>query len=292
MSDLRRSMLFVPGFRPGMLQNSTIYGADSIIFDLEDSVAVSEKDAARVLVRNVLQELDFSGTEMVVRINPIIDSPFGKEDVAEIAGVRPDAFMLPKADEEGIRILAGMLDEIEQKEGFEQESIKIFALVESTSAVLNLSSIVKASTRLAGIMLGAEDLTAELGIKRTLQGNELLYARSHLAMVCKSAGIDAIDTPFGDVGDQEGLEYDATQARSLGLTGKAAIHPRQVGTINRTFSPSPEEVIYAGKVVAAVKEAEKAGNGVFALDGKMVDAPVAARAEKVLRQAKLAGIEV
>lgn len=289
MERLRRTMLFMPGNNPSMLQSAGILGADSIILDLEDAVSITEKDAARILVRNAIKDVDFYDTEVVARINPL-SSGFGLKDAEEIGRVKPDALMVTKATEEDVSTVCEILTKIEIEEGFEAGSIKIFPLIETAYGLENIHSIIKASPRVIGILLGAEDLTADLGIKRTREGEEIFYARSKVAAACRAHKIDAIDTPFADMNDCKGFAKDIHTSKSLGMTGKAAINPRQVDTIHEVFAPSEEEIDYAQRVIRAMEEAQKDGKGVFSLDGKMVDAPIIARAENVMKKAKLAGL--
>ncbi|WP_035165671.1 CoA ester lyase [Caloramator sp. ALD01] len=286
---LRRTMLFMPGNNPGMIQNASILGADSVILDLEDAVSIDEKDAARMLVRNALSTLDFSGCEVVVRINSI-QSDFGYDDLNVIARVKPDAILVPKATSDDIEEIDEILSIIEREEGFKLGSIKLLPLVETAIGLENIRETILASKRNIGVLLGAEDLTADMGIKRTREGNEIFYARNRVASICKAYKIDAIDTPFADVNDVEGLIEDTKRAKAIGMTGKAAINPRQIDYIHEVFSPSMEEIMYAKRVLKAKEEALKEGKGVFSLDGKMVDAPIIQRAENIILKAKLAGI--
>jgi citrate lyase subunit beta / citryl-CoA lyase len=289
MEKLRRTMLFMPGNNPGMVQNAGILGADSIILDLEDAVSLSEKDSARILVRNAIKSIDFYNTEVVVRINPL-STEYSEADIREIATAKPDAFLVAKATEEDIIKVDNLLCEIEKDMGFEAGCIKLFPLIETAYSLENVYSIIKASTRNIGILFGAEDLTADLGIKRTKLGEEIFYARSKIAAACKALKVDAIDTPFTDLNDMDGFMKDIEKAKSIGMTGKAAINPRQIDTIHEVFAPSEEEVTYAVRVMKAMEEAKLEGKGVFSLDGKMVDAPIIARANTILSKAKLMGL--
>lgn len=289
MGELRRTMLFMPGNNPGMLQNAGILGADSIILDLEDAVSITEKDSARILIKNAIKSVNFYNTELVVRINPL-STEFGFEDLDTIARVKPDAIMVPKATVEDIKLVCSKLAEIEEEESFEKGIIKIFPLIESAFGLQNIYEILGSSNRIVGMLLGAEDLTADLGIKRTKEGEEIFYARNRAAIACKALKIDAIDTPFADMEDIEGFINDIKKAKSLGMTGKAAINPRQIDTIHDVFAPSEAEITYAKRVINAQEEAKREGKGVFSLDGKMVDAPIIARAQNILNKAKLAGL--
>lgn len=277
MQKLRRTMLFMPGNNPGMLQDAAILGADSIILDLEDAVSLTEKDSARILVREAIKNIDYSQVEVVVRVNPL-DTEFGAVDVDVIARVKPDTLLIPKANEDEIKQVDKMLDAIELEEGYLAGSIKIITLVETALGLENVSNIIKASQRVVGVLLGGEDLTSDLGIKRTKDGEEIFYARNRIATACKALKVDSIDTPFTDTNDYEGLKLDTAKARSLGLTGKAAINPRQIDVIHSVFAPTEAELNHALRILAAMKEAEKEGKGVFSLDGKMIDAPVINRA--------------
>ncbi|ABR49538.1 Citryl-CoA lyase [Alkaliphilus metalliredigens QYMF] len=289
MERLRRTMLFMPGNNPSMLQNAGILGADSIILDLEDAVSISEKDAARILVRSAIKTIDFYDSEVVVRINPL-SSGFGLGDVAEIAKVKPDALMVTKATRADVKTVCEMLTKIEAEEGFEKNSIKLFPLVESAYGIETIHEIITSSERVIGILLGGEDLTADLGIQRTPEGEEISYARAKVVSACRAHKIDAIDTPFADLNDCQGFERDIAKCKSLGMTGKAAINPRQVDTIHEIFAPTQEEIRYAQGVIEAMEEAQREGKGVFSMDGKMIDAPIIARAENVIQKAKRTGL--
>lgn len=289
MEKLRRTMLFMPGNNPGMLQNAGILGADSIILDLEDAVSLTEKDSARILVRDAIKNIDYSGVEVVVRVNPM-DTEFGAIDVDVIARVKPDTLLVPKADEQQIIFVDNMLNKIEKEEGFEVGSIKIIALIETAMGLETIYNVIKASSRIVGVLLGGEDLTSDLGIKRTKEGEEIFYARNKVATACKALKVDSIDTPFTDTNDYEGLAKDTAKAKSLGLTGKSSINPRQIDIIHSVYAPTPEEINHAIRVLDAMKEAEKEGKGVFSLDGKMIDAPVINRATTTVELGKMLGL--
>ncbi|WP_428866936.1 HpcH/HpaI aldolase/citrate lyase family protein [Clostridium sediminicola] len=289
MKKFRRTMLFMPGNNPGMLQSATVFGADSIILDLEDAVSISEKDSARILVRDAIKNLDYSSVEVIVRINAIT-TEFALEDIDVIGKVKPDGLMIPKATEKDMEMVDAILTSIEEKKCFPKNCIKLIPIVESAYGLENVYKIIKSSKRTVAVLLGGEDLTADMGIKRTKEGNEIFYARNKVAVACKASRVDCVDTPFTDVNDKEGLIKDTILAKSLGVTGKAAINPRQVNDINEVFAPSIEEIRYAKRVLKGVEEAEKEGKGVFAIDGKMVDAPVINRAKTVMEIANLLGL--
>ncbi|MCB2308624.1 CoA ester lyase [Clostridium estertheticum] len=289
MKKFRRTMLFMPGNNSGMLQNAGILGADSIILDLEDAVSLTEKDSARILVKEAIKNVDYNNVEVVVRVNPLT-TEYAQKDIDVIARVKPDALMIPKATEEELEAIDEILTKIETQEDFSNGSIKLIPIVETAYGVENVYNIIKSSKRVVAVLLGGEDLTSDLGIKRTKEGEEIFYARNRVAIACKAMKIDSIDTPFTDTNDFEGLAKDTVRAKSLGLTGKSAINPRQIDTIHSVFAPTKEEIKHAKRVLTAMIEAEKDGKGVFSLDGKMVDAPVINRAKNTVELAKFLGI--
>lgn len=285
---MRRSMLFLPGNAPGMIQNGGALRADAVILDLEDSVAPAEKDAARLLVRNALQTLDF-GCERIVRINAP-ESGFQEEDLEKIVPCAPEALMPPKSSSaEAMRVLDEKLTALEEKNGLPVGKIKLIPLIETALGIENAFAIATSSPRVTALFLGGEDLSADLRCKRTKSGEEILYARERLVMAARAAGIDAYDTPFTDAFDDDGLVADAIFAKALGFTGKAAVAPRHIPAINEIFSPTKEEVVYAEEVMKAIAEAKEMGKGAVSLHGKMIDAPVVERAKQTLEAAKALG---
>ncbi len=278
-------MLFIPGNNPNMLVNGGCLGADTLIFDLEDAVSPDEKDAARELLHNALGTLDFGRSERIVRINGL-DTPYWVEDLRAILPLHPDAIMPPKVcDGDYIRTLDEKLTELEEELHLEAGSTRILALLETAAGVENAYEIARASKRMLGLFLGAEDLSADLRCPRTKEGTEILYARGRLVCAARAAGVEVYDTPFTDVRDLEGLEKDAEFAKSLGFSGKACISPAHVDTVNRVFSPTEKEIAYAHDVFAAIAEAKRLGKGAIALRGKMIDAPIVQRARLTLEAA-------
>jgi len=286
---LRRSMLFMPGNNPGMLQTAEVFGSDSVILDLEDAVSLGEKDAARILIKGALKTFDYGTTEVVIRINPF-STPYALEDIDVMARLKPNAILLPKATPEDMKKLDEMLAVIEEEEGFEKESIRIHALVETTYGVETVYETLQMSNRIESVCLGGEDLAADLGVARTKDSEELFYARTKVVNACRASKIDAIDTPFTDTNDEEGLLADTIHAKKLGFTGKLSINPRQINTIHKIYSPTADEITWANRVMYAKDEAEKEGLGVFSLDGKMIDAPVITRAVNTLNIARVIGL--
>ena len=286
-----RSMLFLPGNNPNMLINGNCLGADAVIFDLEDAVSPAEKDAARILVRNTLKYLDFTGIGRIVRINSI-DTPFWQKDLDLILPYKPDLILLPKSGTAAdIQQVDAYLTQQETALGLNPGTVGLIALIETALGVEHAFSIATAADRLKALFLGAEDLTADLGCKRTKEGSEIQYARTRLVVAARAAKIDVYDTPFTDVNDDEGICIDAAYAKSLGFSGKAAISPRHVDVINQVFSPTQAEIDYAYEVMDAIALAKAQGKGAIALRGKMIDAPIVARAERTIAMAKELGLE-
>ena len=281
---MRRSLLFMPGNNPAMLQNSDVFDADAVIYDLEDAVSVTEKDSARRLVAEFLAARKSAfPMEIVVRINGL-DTDFYKDDLAAVVSDNIDTIMLPKARYEDLLLLDGLLSEIESRLGMKKR-IAVIPIIELAISVMEIDDIARAP-RVNGILLGAEDLTRDLDAPRTKKGDEILYSRMRLVVAAAAYKLDSIDTPFTDTSDEQGLLADCRFVMGLGFTSKAAIHPNQVPVINSTFVPTPENIKWALRVEEATKAAEKKGLGVFSLDGKMVDKPVMDRAEKILLKAK------
>jgi citrate lyase subunit beta / citryl-CoA lyase len=256
---------------------------------LEDAVSLTEKDSARILVREAIKNIDYSGVEVIVRINPL-STKYGRIDLETIATAKPDVIMIPKADEFEVKTADETLILIEKQMGLSEGCIKLMPLIETAYCLENISSIIKSSNRVIGVLLGAEDLTLDMRIKRTKEGEEIFYARSKVAAVCRALKVDAIDTPFTDTDDYEGLEKDTLKAKSLGMTGKAAINPRQVETINNVFAPDEEDIKKALRIIKAMEIANKEGKGVFSLDGKMVDQPIISTAINTVGLAKRLGL--
>ena len=287
---MRRSMLFLPGNNPNMIINAGYLGADAVIFDLEDAVSPSEKDAARILVRNTMHYMDLRDCEVIVRINSV-DTDFWKADIDAVLPEKPDLILLPKTSTpQDVLVADEYMNEVEQKLGFNRGTVGLMPLIETALGVENAFLIASSSERVKALFLGAEDLTADLQCKRTKEGREIEYARTRLVVAARAAGIDVYDTPFTDVNDDEGIIEDATLAKNLGFTGKASISPRHVDIINEVFTPSITEIEYAFEVMDAIRVAKEQGKGAVSLHGKMIDAPIVIRAERIIEMAQTLGI--
>lgn len=283
---LRRSMLFVPGNNPGMIRDAHIYGSDSIMFDLEDSVSITEKDAARFLVYKALTTLHYGNKELVVRINDL-SSGLGIEDLEAIVRARPHVIRLPKTENaQDVIDCEREIERIERAAGIPVGTTGMMAAIESAAGVLNAKEIAFSSKRLIGIALGAEDYVTDLKTTRSPEGVELMFARGMIVNAAKAAGIMALDTVYSDVNNEEGFIAEATLIRKMGFDGKSIINPRQVAPLHAVFTPSERDLKKARAIMDAIAEANARGSGVASLNGKMIDKPVVARAKYLLELAE------
>lgn len=289
MQRLRRTMMFVPGNNPGMMADAHIYGPDSIMLDLEDSVTMAEKDAARLLVYQALKTVDYGNTEMVVRINPL-NTPYGKKDIEAVVKAGVDVIRMPKTEtaEEVVEV-EREIERVERELGCVGRT-KIMAAIESTLGIVNAYAIATASPRMMGIALGAEDYCANLKAQRTPGGDELRLARETIVVAARAAGIDALDTVYSNLNDMETFRQEVEYIKTLGFDGKSIINPRQIEVINEVFAPKEKEITKARAIIVAIKEAEAKGSGVIALNGKMIDRPVVIRAQRTINLAIASGI--
>ena len=287
---LRRSMLFVPGANAAMISNTFIYKPDSIMFDLEDSVALAEKDTARMLVAHALQHPLYREMETVVRVNPLA-SEFGLLDLNAVVRAGTDIVRLPKTDSaQDIIDMDAAITAIEKDCGRGVGSTQLLAAIESAQGILAVNDIAKASPRLMGIALGAEDYVRNMKTERSPEGIELLFARSSILHAARANGLMAFDTVYSDARNEEGFLREASLIKQLGFDGKSLINPNQIVLIHNLFAPTQKEVDHAERVIAAAEEAERNGSGVVSLNGKMVDTPIIERAKLVLQRAAASGI--
>lgn len=282
-------MLYVPGISEKMLGKAVTCGADSVLLDLEDSVAPDKKAEARELVKNILAE-DFGSITKTVRINGM-NTPFALDDLKTIIPAKPDAVRIPKIEtKEDVEKADEVISSIEEESGIEVGSVKIHAMIETALAVENAFEIAKSSARIDAITIGGQDLTADMGIAKTESGIEIMYARQRIVMAAKVARVAAIDTVYADVQNEEGLIKETQLIKDLGFDGKAVIHPRQIEPIHKVFNPTEAEIAKAQEIVDAFEKAQAEGVGVFTIGSKMIDAPVVMRAQKVLEIAKDSGL--
>ncbi len=283
---LRRSMLFVPGSNAAMISNTFIYKPDAIMFDLEDAVALKEKDSARILVAHALQHPLYQEIETVVRVNPL-DSEFGLADLNAVVRAGVDVVRMPKTETaQDVIDMDRKITEIEKACGREVGSTKMLAAIESPLGITQANQIATASKRLIGIALGAEDYVRNLKTERSPEGIELLFARCSILQAARAAGIQAFDTVYSNANNEEGFLAEAALIKQLGFDGKSLINPRQIELLHNLFAPTQKDVDQARRIIDAAEEAERNGLGVVSLNGKMIDAPIIDRAKLVLERAK------
>ena len=284
---LRRSRLYLPGSEPKYFINAGLHAPDAIILDLEDAVHPAEKDAARILVRNALRAVDFGAAERMVRINQL---PLGYEDLEEVIPEAPDVVLIPKVEHaEQVLAVEERVSEIAARCKIDRP-IWLMCILESALGIENAFAIATASERMIAMSIGLEDYTADLGVVKTAEGRESIYARTRMVNAAHAAHIQASDSVYADVADMEGLARWAESARALGFDGMGCIHPLQIPVIHQVFAPSPAEIEKALKVVAAFEDARQRGLGVVSLGSKMIDPPVVARALKLVDRARQMGL--
>lgn len=286
---LRRTMMFLPGNNPGMLTDAHIYKPDSIMIDLEDAVSINQKDSARMLVYHALKTIDYGNVETVVRINSL-DSGLGEKDIEAVVRGGVDVIRLPKTDTaKDIKDVDEIITRVEKEIGREGETL-MMAAIESATGVINAVEIAKASPRMMGIALGAEDYVTNLKTTRSSHGMELFLARSQIVLAARSAGIACFDTVNSNLDNMEQFKEEVKFIKELGFDGKSVIHPKQIAAVNEVYTPSEKDIKKSLRIIAGAKEAERKGSGVISVDGKMVDKPIIERAQRVLDLAVASGV--
>lgn len=283
---MRRSRLYLPGNDPKIMINVGIHKPDGVILDLEDSVHPAEKDAARLIVRNALRQVDFMGAERMVRIN---QGEQGLEDLEFVVPHNAHVILIPKCESaDQVKAVADRIREIRKARKVDSD-VYLMPIVESALGAIKAYEIATASPSVVALTIGLEDYTADIGTRRTNEGRESFWARSQVVNAARAARVQPIDTVFSDVRDMEGLKASVLEAKSLGFDGKGCIHPRQISVINENFAPSDEEIDKAKRIVVAFEDAEAKGLGVVALGSKMIDPPVVKRALHTIELAVAAG---
>ncbi|BAO07341.1 citrate (Pro-3S)-lyase, beta subunit [Enterococcus pernyi] len=279
--------MFVPGANAAMLRDAPLYGADSLMFDLEDAVSLKEKDSARLLVHMALKTFDYSKVETVVRINALTAG--GDQDIEAMVLAGIDVIRLPKTETaQDIIEVDQVITSVEETYQIPMGTTKMMAAIESAEGVLNAREIAKASKRLVGIALGAEDYVTNMKTQRYPDGQELSFARNMILHSARAAGIAAIDTVYSDVENLEGFQTEVRLIKQLGFDGKSVINPRQIPLVHAIYEPTEKEIQAAKEVIWGIQEAEAKGSGVISVNGKMVDKPIVERAERVIALAKAA----
>jgi citrate lyase subunit beta/citryl-CoA lyase len=288
---LHRSLLFVPGGRADMLEKAGRFGTDILCPDLEEAVLPEDKTKARELVRPAIAWLAEAGRTVHVRINPI-DSGLTRDDlVAVVQGGLAGVLLAKTEAPQNVRDVDVLLREQELARDIKPGTIDLILAIESAKALLRCDEISRASSRTVALMLGGEDFTFDMGVRRTKRGRELDYARGVIATCARAAGIVALDTPWSDIEDGTGLAADAERAQDVGFSGKYAIHPSQIDAINAAFAPTQDDVAQARAVLDAWERAQRDGKGAVQLEGRMVDRPIAERARRVIEQAEALGAD-
>lgn len=288
---LKRTGLYASGSNPVNMIQAVFYNEDMLIYDMEDSVPASEKDAARLLIYQMLKEHRPKDKYVVIRVNGIYSEHL-EDDLQAAVRANPDCIRIPKVEyAREVQNISRRIAEIEEKVGLEVGKIELICNIESYMGVLNAREIAESDPRVVALATAAEDLTASLKAQRTKKGLEVFYARNAVLLACRAAGVDALDIVFSDINDEEGLREDAALAKNLGFDGKTVVHPRQIDIVNSYFTPSMKEIKYALRVLDAVEKGKKEGKGAVTLDGGMIDKPMELRALTTLAQAKAAGIK-
>ncbi len=278
----RFSRLYLPGNTPSLMINAGIHKPDGIILDLEDAVSPDKKDEARYLVRNALRNIDFYGSERMVRINQ------GERGIADLNYIIPhhvNLILLPKCEKpEQVRDINDQIKKIQKKQKTNYP-VWIMPIIESAMGVMNAFTIATAAENVVSLAIGLEDYTADIGTGRTPEATESFFARSMVVNAARAAGIQPIDSVFSDVADTEGLRKNVLRSKALGFDGMGCIHPRQIRVIHETFAPTSVEIEKAKKIVFAFHKAREKGLGVVALGTKMIDPPVVKRAVNTINLA-------
>jgi len=281
-----RTLLSVPGIRKNMIEKARSLPADVLVLDLEDSVPAAEKAKARAIVAESIDGMALKGQKVFVRINTLT-SGYGQQDLEAVITNGIDGISQPKPGSgDEVRQVEAIIERLEGERGIKQGHIKLIPWIETAKGLLNAFDIASASPRVVGVSLGAEDLALDTGMERTEEGGELLIPRTMVVIAAKAAEVIAIDTPYNNFSDEEGLIKEARLARSLGFEGKFLVHPNQIEAVNQVFHPTPEEVTQARRIVDAFASAEAQGFATTSLDGKMIDTPQARKAQRLLAMAE------
>ncbi|MBP5159859.1 MAG: HpcH/HpaI aldolase/citrate lyase family protein [Lachnospiraceae bacterium] len=290
LKRLRRTMMFLNAQKPGLIKDPHIYKPDSIMLDLEDAVAMSQKDAARFSLYHALKTIDYHGVERVVRINGL-DTDMWREDVRCSVAGGCDSIRIPKVESgKDVKTVEQAVTEAEREFGRPEGSTLLMAAIESTKGVLNALEISQASERLFGIALSGGDYTKDLQTVISGTGVELAGARQHLIIAARAAGVQCFDTVFTDLDNMEGFEAEVKMIKAMGYDGKSIVNPRQIAVVHKVFTPTEKEIIFAEEVVREIREKTAQGIGVFTVNGKMIDIAFLPGAKRTLALARAAGV--
>lgn len=287
---LRRTMIFLSAQKPGLIKDPLIYGADSLMLDLEDAVAENQKDAARFSLYHALKTVDYGDTEVIVRINGL-DTPHWREDVRVCVAAGADGVRIAKCESAGDVIAVEKAVEAAEEE-FRKEKGRtlLMAALESPKGILNAQEIAAASKRMFGIAISGGDLRRTMQVSPVRGGIELNTARGLVVLAARAAGVQCFDTVFTDLNDEEGFRAEVLLDKQMGFDGKSLVNPRQIAAVHEIYAPSEKEIIAAEKIVRAVRENAAKGVGVFTVDGKMIDIAFLPGAERTIALAKACGM--
>lgn len=287
---LRRTMIFLSAQKPGLIKDPLIYGADSLMLDLEDAVAENQKDAARFSLYHALKTVDYGDTEVIVRINGL-DTPHWREDVRVCVAAGADGVRIAKCESAGDVIAVEKAVEAAEEE-FRKEKGRtlLMAALESPKGILNAQEIAAASGRMFGIAISGGDLRRTMQVSPVRGGVELNAARGLVVLAARAAGVQCFDTVFTDLNDEEGFRAEVLLDKQMGFDGKSLVNPRQIAAVHEIYAPSEKEIMAAEKIVRAVRENSAKGVGVFTVDGKMIDIAFLPGAERTIALAKACGM--
>jgi citrate lyase subunit beta/citryl-CoA lyase len=287
---LRRTMLFLSAQRPSLTKDAYIYGADSVMLDLEDAVAENQKSAARFALYHTLRAVDYGNVERIVRINGL-DTPHWKEDIRAIVAGGADGIRIAKCESaEDVAAVDAAVEAAESEFGREKGGTLLMAAIESPRGVLNALAICQASPRLFGVAISGGDFRKSMQTKYYPSGVEMTAARGNLLLAARAAGVQCFDTVFTDLDDMEGFRAEVVMNKEMGFDGKSIISPKQIGIVHDVFTPTAKEIRDAEKIIRAIRENAESGVGVFTVDGKMLDIAFLPGAERVVALAKASGV--
>ncbi|MCI8816336.1 MAG: HpcH/HpaI aldolase/citrate lyase family protein [Angelakisella sp.] len=287
---LRRTMMFMNAQKPGLIKDAYIYGADSIMLDLEDAVAENQKDAARFSLYHALTTIDYGDTEVIVRINGL-DTPHWREDIRVCVAGGADGIRIAKCESaQDVKTVEAATLAAEKEFGVEEGRTLLMAALESPKGILNAYEICTASDRLFGVAISGGDYRKCMQVGVVPGGIEMLAARGQMLIAARAAGVQCFDTVFTNLDDAEGFEAEVRQNKEMGFDGKSLINPKQIPVVHRIFAPTQKEIAAAEKIVRAMRENAEKGVGVFTVDGKMIDVAFLPGAERTIKLAKASGI--
>lgn len=287
---LRRTMMFMNAQKPGLLKDAWIYGADSIILDLEDAVAENQKDAARFSLYHALKNIDYGDTEVIVRINGL-DTPHWQEDIRCVVAAGADGIRIAKCESaQDVHLVEEHVLAAEKEFAQEEGRTLLMAALESPKGILNALEIVTASERIFGCAISGGDFRKNMHVRIEEGGIEMLVARGNMLIAARAAGVQCFDTMYPHIDDIEGFEAEVRQNRKMGFDGKSIVNPRQIKYVHDTFAPTVKEIAYAEKLIYSFDEQTEAGVGVYTVDGKMVDIPFFEDARRIIALAKACGV--